>query len=415
MKAAETVGWRSHLGRAFCALGVVLAVALAMPAGASGQTYSKPAEGGTAGRRKARHAALDRAELLEDADSGMVLYERNTDLEWPPASMAKMMLLLVAAEQIKGGRFRWEEPVRISERAAHTGGSRIGLRQGEVHPLGELMKAALIRSANDAAVAVAEKIAGSVEGCVRMMNQRARALGMVNTRYRTVDGLPPRPGHDVDLTNARDLATVARALIRETNLLRWSRMEAVLFDGGLCVLRNTNHLVGRFEGCDGLKTGFTFKAGFNVTATAKRGELRLVAVILGAPSNRERFAQAAKLLQWGFDRYASVSVLRGGAPLPVQVQVASGPVIRPVAARDVKLVLPKDEVGGVRLEYRLPAIINGPVASGERIGEIVVRDRGKTLAEVAALSPVAAGREARGDINPSLGAAARASYQQENR
>ena len=264
---------------------------------------------------------LYKGALLEDADSGRVLMAYNADMEWPPASMAKMMLLLVAQEQINAGRFRPEDLVRISERSAHTGGSRVGLKEGDVYPLRELMKAALVKSANDAAVAVAEKIGGSVEAMVRLMNERARALGMNNTEYRTVDGLPPRPTHDADRTDAYDLATVARAIIRETNLLMWSSQESIDFDNGVCMLRNTNHLIGHFDGCDGLKTGFTFQAGFNVTSTAKRGSMRLVAVILGAPSNPQRFAQAGKLMEWGFDNFTSVALLRSGQPLPVHHHV----------------------------------------------------------------------------------------------
>src|SRR5439155_20124564 len=156
-----------------------------------------------------------------------------------------------------------------------------------------VMKAALIRSANDAAVAIAEKIAGSVEACVRMMNNKAHALGMDDTYYGTVDGLPPIPGHDVDYTTAFDLATLARAIIRSTGLLQWSSLEESPFDGGLTMLRNTNHLVGHLEGCDGIKTGFTVNAGFNLTATVKRGDMRLVSVVLGAPSNNARFIQSA--------------------------------------------------------------------------------------------------------------------------
>ena len=155
---------------------------------------------------------LYKGALLEDADSGRVLMAYNADMEWPPASMAKMMDLLVAQEQINAGRFNGNDPVRISERAAHTGGSRVGLKEGDVYPLRELMKAALVKSANDAAVAVAEKIGGSVEAMVRMMNQRAQELGMTHTEYQTVDGLPPRPTHDADRTTAYDLAIVAARL-----------------------------------------------------------------------------------------------------------------------------------------------------------------------------------------------------------
>lgn len=336
------------------------------------------------------------AALLEDADTGRILFEKNSEMEWPPASMAKMMLLLVAYKKIKAGEFSLDSPVRISQRSAHTEGSRLGLIEGQVYPLGELMKAALIKSANDAAVAVAEKIAGSVEAAVLLMNQQARDLGMTNTEYHTVDGLPPRPGHDVDRTDARDLATVARALIDQTNLLRWSSREQTPFDGGVCILRNTNHLVGHFVGCDGLKTGFTFQAGFNVTATAKRGNLRLIAVILGAPSNQQRFEQAARLLNWGFQNFTAVAVLKRGQSLPVRVQVKSGPAINLVVAHSVKVVVPKAQVDSIDLAYRVPQVVSGPVRSGESLGQVLVQDRGETLAEVDALSPTTVSVDPRG-------------------
>jgi len=330
-----------------------------------------------------------RGALLEDADSGKVLFEDNADMAWPPASMAKMMLLLVASEEIKGGRFSLNDPVRVSERSAHTGGSRLGLEEGQIYPLGELMKAAIIKSANDAAVAVAEKIGGSVEASVRMMNKRAEELGMTHTRYQTVDGLPPRPTHDADVTTARDLARVAYEIIHTTDLLKWSSQEECPFDGGACMLHTTNHLIGHFDGCDGLKTGFTFQAGFNLTATAKRGHLRFISVILGAPSNNQRFAQTAKLLDWGFQHYQSVPVLRGGEPLPVHVQVGPTAVIQPIAPRDVNVVLPKTEAGAIHLEYKVPSTINGSLTSGERVGTVLVESHGETVSEVDVVSPIA--------------------------
>jgi D-alanyl-D-alanine carboxypeptidase (penicillin-binding protein 5/6) len=332
------------------------------------------------------------AELLEDADSGAVLYSQNATIEWPPASMAKMMLLLVASDQIRAGRASLEDPVRISERAAMTGGSRLGLREGQVYPLGELMKAALIRSANDAAVAIAEKIGGSVEGMVHMMNQRAETLGMNNTYYGTVDGLPPRPGHDVDHTTAMDLAILARTLIHNTNLLQWSAMEEAPFDGGIYMLRNTNHLVGHFTGCDGLKTGFTMEAGFNLTATAKRGDLRLVSIVLGAPSNPQRFIQSARLLQWGFDNFEKVQVLKRGEPLPVHVQVQSGgELVQPVAESDISLVMRKDQTSNLKVKYNVPEQIAGPIAYGQPMGEVLVFDGGEMMTRVDAICPVGVG------------------------
>ena len=331
--------------------------------------------------------SMYRGVLLEDADSGRVLYQYNADMEWPPASMAKMMLLLVASDEIRAGHCSLTDPVRISERSAWTGGSRVGLRAGDVYPLGELMKAALIKSANDAAVAIAEKVGGSIEGCVRMMNEKAQSLGMTHTIYNTVDGLPPRPGQDVDSTNAFDLATVGRALIHTTDLLQWSSMEQALFNDGTAILHNTNHLIGHFEGCDGLKTGFTFQAGFNLTATAKRGEMRLIAVVLGAPSNRQRFVQAAKFLQYGFDNFTKVAVLKEGEPLPVHVQTDSGGTIQPIAQSEVAVVVPKASASDIKLEYDIQPVVNAPLGNGVPLGEVLVLDGTSVLTRVAAVSP----------------------------
>jgi len=348
--------------------------------------------------------------LVEDADSGRVLYEVNADMPWPPASMAKMMLLLVASDQIKAGNVGARDPVRISERSAHTMGSRIGLVAGQVYPLDELMKAALIKSANDAAVAVAEKIGGSVEGTVRMMNARARGLGMTRTVYNTVDGLPPRPTHDVDQTSARDLATVARAIITQTDLLKWSSLEEADFNGGTCVLHNTNHLIGHFDGCDGLKTGFTFQAGFNLTATAKRGNMRLITVVLGAPSNAQRFVQTAKLLEWSFDHFTAVPLLKPGETLPVQVQAANGLMLQPIVARELKVVLPREDAAGLKLEYRVPSSIPGSIKAGEQLGLVVVHDRDGIVGEAAALSPISVNLANDSFTSPAAAAAAESGW-----
>ncbi len=335
-------------------------------------------------------AAL-RGGLVEDADTGKVLYAYNADMPWPPASMAKMMMLLVAEDQIRAGRVHLNDPVVISANAAHTGGTRLGLRTGQVYPLGELMKAALVRSANDAAVAVAEKVGGSVPGCVALMNQKAHSLDLRATHYNTVDGLPPTAGHDVDVTDAYDLAAIGRAIIHNTDLLRWSSQESCPFDNGERMLHNTNHLIGHFDGCDGIKTGFTYHAGFNLTATAKRGDLRLIAVVLGAPSNPGRFRQAARLLDWGFDNFTALTLARRGEVLPVRVQVASGTMIQPVAAQDVKVVLPKRDVSEVKIEYDIPSAFNGPLLVGSPIGLVNVRAGGQVLTRVAAISPVSVG------------------------
>ncbi len=343
-----------------------------------------------------------RAALLEDADTGEVLHASAEHETWPPASMAKMMLLLVAEDQIRAGRFSLNDPVRVSSVAAYTGGSRLGLRAGDVYPLGELMKAALIRSANDAAVAVAEKIGGSTQACVRMMNQRAQSLHMFHTFYGTVNGLPPTAGHDADFTDAYDLAILAREIIYHTDLLRWSSLESAAFDGTV-ILHNTNHLVGRFDGCDGIKTGFTYHAGFNVTATAKRGDLRLIAVILGAPSNPERFRQAGRLLEWGFQTFAVAEPVKRGQTLPVQVRVGPRFAVQPVAASAARVLVPREDLTNLSVEYRMPSYIDSPMPAGTPLGSVVVRDGARIVGQVQALYPQVSGGASAWPPNSDLG------------
>lgn len=340
---------------------------------------------------RVRHpVTLYHALLLEDADNGQILYDYNGGIQWPPASMAKMMLLLVVENQLKTGRIHLDDPVTISAEAAHTGGSTVPLRPGEVLPLRELMKAALIHSANDAAVAVAQYVCGSTARCVEWMNQEAQALGMTHTVYHTVEGLPPRPLHDVDTTDAYDLAILARTIIHTTDLLKWSGLAVAPFDRGLMVLHNTNHLVGHFEGCDGLKTGFTIKAGFNLTATAQRGDMRLVAVVLGAPNNFERFTQAARLMSWGFDNFEKITVIKHGDLLPVHVQVGAagaGQMMQPVAERTVTVLVRRQDAKAIKIDYAVPDSLYGPIAPEQTVGHVIVRDGDGVLGECAAICP----------------------------
>ncbi len=274
------------------------------------------------------------AALLVDADSGRVLYEYQADMPWPPASLTKMMLLLVAEERLKTSRVWLDMPVRISSNAAAAGGKGLHLQPGQVYQLGELMRAALVASANDAAVAVAEGIAGSTETCVHLMNKEARRIGLAHTHYATVNGLPPPIGQNRDVTTAHDLVTLASYVIYHTDLLDWSREELCLIDHGAQVIRNTNELLGEFPGCDGLKTGYTYESGFSLTATAKRRGLRLIVVVLGSGRSAERFRQAARLLQWGFDNYATIEMPKIRASLATTTQMR-GPECQPHQSSNV--------------------------------------------------------------------------------
>src|SRR6202158_2356602 len=183
------------------------------------------------------------------------------------------------------------------------GGSQVYLKEGETFSLDDMMKAVVVHSANDASVAAAEYIAGSTDAFVQMMNQRAAALGMKDTHYYTVHGLPPAPGASADVASAYDQAILARELIKYPDVLRWSSIDTAPFRAGTFVLRNTNHMVRTYPGCDGLKTGFYDKAGFNVVATAKRNNLRLIAVVLGSQHKLTNFKEASEMLSQGFLNY----------------------------------------------------------------------------------------------------------------
>jgi len=240
--------------------------------------------------------------LLADAATGQLLLAENIDKRWPTASLAKMMVGLLAMEDLEQGRFSLQTPVGISTRASRERGRTIHLRPGEVFPLGELLQAMLVTSANDATVAVAERLRGSVGACVAAMNQKARDLGMQSTRYQTVNGLPLPGGSAGDISSARDLAVLGMELIRYHRVLRWTSLDHVPFRDGMAMLPNTNHLVGRVDGVTGLKTGFTVRARYNLVATAQRGEKNLIVVVLGGRNSRVRFDAAEEFLEWGFSK-----------------------------------------------------------------------------------------------------------------
>jgi len=248
--------------------------------------------------------------LLADAETGQILIAEDINKQWPAASLTKMMVGLLAMEDIEQERLSLRTPVIISGRASRAKGRTIDLQPGEIFSLGELLQAMLVTSANDAAVAVAEQIRGSVDACVEAMNRRARTLGMNQTEFQTVNGLPLSDGSTGDFSSARDLAILGRALLKYRRVLEWTSLDQVPFRDGLVMLPNTNHLVGRVEGVNGLKTGFTSRARYNLVATARRGSLSLIAVVLGGRSSRVRFATAEHFLEWGFANYAHQERIR---------------------------------------------------------------------------------------------------------
>jgi D-alanyl-D-alanine carboxypeptidase (penicillin-binding protein 5/6) len=340
-------------------------------------------------------AELYRAGVLIDADSGTVLFEKNPHLKAPPASMTKMMLILIVAERVRDGRLHWDDPITASAWASKIGGSQVYLKQGETFPLSEMMQAIVIHSANDASVAVAEAVAGSSEAFVDLMNERAQQLGMKDTAYHSVHGLPPGKGQQPDISSAADLATVARELVKFPDVMKWAGTKEAPFRNGAMTLTNTNRLVRETTWVDGLKTGYYREAGFNVTATAQRDGTRLIAVILGAPQKHDCFGEAAKLLTKGFGEYRSLVAVKRGDTVANDVAVQDGTprFVRVVAGGNVSVLAKRGDKRNFSVELALAGAVHAPIKVNDTIGEVVVKDGSVVIGRVPALAAEAAEKQ----------------------
>lgn len=242
--------------------------------------------------------------IAVDAASGRILFEDRPDAKGYPASVLKLMDLLIILEKIEQRQLSFQDQVTVSARAARIGGSQVYLAEKEVFSVDELLYALMVQSANDAAMALAEKVAGTAEAFVELMNQRARELGLTSTTFHSVHGLPPGAGQQPDVTTARDFARLGRELLKHKDALRYTSTRGRPFrpNGGLklVVMRNHNHLLGRVEGCDGFKTGHFTEAGFSIAVTAARKDRRVIAVVLGSADRKVRDAKAAELVAKGF-------------------------------------------------------------------------------------------------------------------
>ena len=344
--------------------------------------------------RKARHASASAppqtdAALLMEAETGAVLYDKDSHKQRAPASMVKMMLMLIVMEKVRAGELHLSDPITASAHASKMGGSQVYLREGETFSLEEMMKSIVIASANDACVAVAEHIAGSVEGFVELMNERAKELNMAESHFETVHGLPPSNGNPPDLTSAHDMAVLARELVKYPEILHWGAMKEDSLRDGKFILTNTNKLVYQFPGADGLKTGFHHGAGFNVTATAQRDGVRLIAVVMGAPTSTARFDEAKRLLAMGFNGYRKIVFIRKDGPVGPEIQVSGSTVrkIRAVAQDDLALIVKKGTEKQLVTDVQVPPDINAPAHRGQVIGEVRVKQQDQVLATTAAVVP----------------------------
>ena len=304
--------------------------------------------------------------VLMEASTGTVLYEQNADEQLPPASITKIMTLLLVMEALEEEKIALNETVTASERAASMGGSQIFLKVGEQMSVEDLLKSVVIASANDAAAALAEHLCGTIESFVEEMNVRATALGMQNTHFENTNGLDDTTVNHY--TSAKDVAIMSRELIKHDLILQYSSTWMDSVRDGAFGLTNTNRLVRFYPGATGLKTGSTSKAKFCISATAKRDDMHLIAVIMGSPTRDVRNEEAKKLLDYGFANYAVYTDEANDiADLPVLGGVRD--VCR-VRSEGVTLLVKKSERAKIEKRVLLPEEIVAPVKKGEPIGKI---------------------------------------------
>lgn len=308
------------------------------------------------------------ATLLMDAATGTVLWEKNAHEVLEPASVTKIMTMLLVCEAIDAGRLSTDQMVTTSAHAAGMGGSQVYLEEGEQMSVQDLLKAVAVASGNDAAVALGEAVAGSESAFVEQMNQRAAQLGMEDTHFVNCTGLPT-DGH---VTSAYDIALMSRELLKHDLIRQFTGIWMDSLRNGAFGLSSTNKLVHSYDGCTGLKTGFTATAGYCISATAQRGDMELIAVVLGAESSKDRFNTASTLLDWGFANFKLVTVTPEEAlpTVPVSLGTQDSVALEPVQAQ---ILIRSADEGQITTQVVLPGGVEAPVEQGGQLGSFVVQ------------------------------------------
>lgn len=315
--------------------------------------------------------------LLMNAETGEIVFAKNEEEAMAPASVTKIMTLLLVMEAIADGRVSVDSQVPISAYAASMGGSQVFLKEGESMTVRELIKCTVIASANDAAVALSEYVYGTEEAFVRAMNERASALGMKNTNFENTTGLDDTTANHV--TSAKDIAIMSRELIKHPMVLEYSSLWQESIRNGEFMLTNTNRLVRYYDGCTGLKTGSTDKAGYCISATAKRDGMNLIAVVMGAETRDERNYIARSLLDYGFSNY-SVFCEEESAVDNLKICGASVRCVT-VYSTPVCVMINKKHKNKVEKHYELPESLTAPIKSGDSVGKVKYTIDGKILCE----------------------------------
>ena len=325
--------------------------------------------------------------ILMDAATGTVLYEKNSSEALPPASVTKIMTLLLIYEAEENGQFQWEDTVQVSEHAASMGGSQVFLEPGEVQTAADLTKCIAIASANDAAVAMAEFVSGSEEAFVKQMNDRAKELGMEQTHFENACGLDTE-GH---VTSAGDIALMSRELLvnfpeiqEYTTTWQDSIVHKTKKGDSEFGLTNTNKLIRWYEGATGLKTGSTGKALYCLSGTAQRDGLHLIAVVMAAPDHKVRFEETMKLLDHGFANYSAEKGLSAGEEMAeVPVKKGNTDTVQAVVGEEKMFLLKKENTKEWETRTEILPFLKAPVKKGEKVGEVIYLINGEEIGRAA--------------------------------
>ncbi len=321
--------------------------------------------------------------VLMEPTTGEILYQKNANQQLPPASVTKLMVMNLVLEALERGELKLTDKITASPEACKMGGSQIWLEPGEQMTVSDLLKAVCIVSANDASYALGEHLAGSEENFIALMNKRSKELGLKHTNFVNTTGLDPDSGGVGNQTSAMDMALLAREVIKHPLIFNWTGVWIDSLRDGKSFLRNTNKLVRFYRGCDGLKTGFTAKAGFCLVATAKRDGVRLIAVVMNSPTSDTRSKDVGKLFNYGFTKYKALQIYKGGEILG-QVKVFRGEQnkVAAVVPRELSAIMKREAKGKVVTAVKLDSMVSAPVRKGQTIGKVLLTIDGKSCGEM---------------------------------
>ncbi|MDQ8735519.1 D-alanyl-D-alanine carboxypeptidase family protein [Paenibacillus sp. LHD-38] len=366
-----------------------------LPAAAYAAVEPTPAPGPAPSNQapNANLAPSARSAILMDADSGTVIYEKNSHDKLPPASITKIMTLLLIMEALDDGKIKLSDKVQTSEYAASMGGSQIFLEPGEEMTVDDMIKGIALASGNDASVAMAEKLAGTEQQFVAMMNERAQQLGMNDTQFVNPNGLPVA-NH---FSSAHDIAVMSRELLKHSEVTKYTG----LYQDYLRKtsekpfwLVNTNKLVRFYSGADGLKTGFTSEAKYCLSATAKRDNMRVIAVVMGEPDTKTRNAEVSQMFDYTFAQYMNHSIIKEGESMgTLQIEKGVAPELPLVAKHAYSVLLKKgSQTKDIRYELKIDGPLKAPVQLGQPIGKLVVYQGNQVLKEFDVDAPLSVER-----------------------